>query len=675
MARSPHVRAVAVGCLALLWRLVHVLETREALTILTPVLDAEEYAHLAQALLRGQWLEAAARTYVHGPLYAALWATVEWSGAGTTGLRVLQAVLGAITCGLLHDAARRLMPATPALLCGLAAALYAPFILYDGQLLATSLVVFLEVVLLWHLLRCPVARAGDAVATGCLLALLLATRSNTVFLLPVALAWTALQAPAARRRRLLAIILVVVGAALVPLSLLTQGSQRTPIPFQGAWSLYLGTNAQADGTPYARQGLDWQRLEQIGYGGDPAASRAQRGAAYLRASAAFIAEHPGQYVGLLYRKLRLFWHATEVPVSFLWSDAVALSAAARYAPLTFGVVAPLALLGLWLRRRQALAWLPVYGGVAAWMISALLFTVSARYRLPVVPFLLLFAASAVHELVRCVRQRHLRHTAVLAALTATAILITQTGVDRAAVDHIRPAWIRAEVHLRRGEPAAALQQLRLAQQAHPADADVLASLGAAHARLNDLPAAESAYRASLELAPDHSRAALNLSQLLTRTGRLREATSIVNDLLANDVRPGIRHQTWVQAATIALARQDETGALRAYRRALAVQDNPVTRYAMAGLLHRLGRVDEEIEQLRAAVRAQPTFAAAQRNLGALLLQRGQWREAETALQRAIELEPSVAIAHAHLAALYQRTGRPAEAEASMQRARRLRDSP
>ena len=52
---------------------------------------------------------------------------------------------------------------------------------------------------------------------------------------------------------------------LAPVVVLNVATQGTPVPFEGAWSFYMGNNPEADGTPYVRQGIDWQRLEAVRY--------------------------------------------------------------------------------------------------------------------------------------------------------------------------------------------------------------------------------------------------------------------------------------------------------------------------------------------------------------------------------------------------------------------------
>ena len=69
------------------------------------------------------------------------------------------------------------------MLAGLLAALYWPFMLYSGELLATTLVVFLTLLLMAQLLRSSQhLTPRSMLAAGALLGLLAETRSNTLLL-------------------------------------------------------------------------------------------------------------------------------------------------------------------------------------------------------------------------------------------------------------------------------------------------------------------------------------------------------------------------------------------------------------------------------------------------------------------------------------------------------------
>jgi tetratricopeptide (TPR) repeat protein len=92
--------------------------------------------------------------------------------------------------------------------------------------------------------------------------------------------------------------------------------------------------------------------------------------------------------------------------------------------ITFGVMAPFALLGIGGTARSWRELLPLHAMIAVYLVTALAFFVLSRYRVPVVPLLLIFAAVGVVQAVERVRARDWRGLAVpAAALVALAAFV------------------------------------------------------------------------------------------------------------------------------------------------------------------------------------------------------------------------------------------------------------
>ncbi len=659
---------VALFLLALILRLAYLVEIRDTLYFHTLILDAEEYDYLAQALLEGDWWLATHRTYVHGPLYPALLALLKLGGAELVATRLFQAGLGALSCVLLYAIARRFFPAPTPLLTGLIAVGYWPFILYNGELLATTLTIFIELLLVTQLVRCTDRPSyWSAAGAGALLGLLIETRSNTLLLVPVALWWLYHRT----RARLLVPFCVGVCVVLAPFLVHNYLIQGTPLPFQGAWSFYMGNNPAADGTPYARQGIDWQRLEILPYQADMATSPADRGRFYLSEGLDFIVDQPLAYLHLLYRKFRLFWHAFEIPVSVdihFYEEHSRLSYLNLFG---FGLVASLALVGLVWNWHRWCQYGLLYGFGLSYLISGLLFTVCARYRLPAVPFLMLFAAEALRQGALSLKGHQWRRSAVLALALGAAFALAHTGIDPAQVNHLRSAWLQGQVHMRNQAYARAEEAYLQALQVGP-DADVYSSLGAVYEAQKRPREAETAYRQALARASDHTRARLNLGNLLRREQHFDEAESLLREALANDPRPTIQYAGHYYLGYLHLDQRDYLRAYSSFTTAIGAEQRAEGFYALANACHYLGYQDEQIRHLRQTVALDPEFAAAYRNLGALYLQRGEHSLAEEALHRALHLEPDVAIAHYNLGVLYMRTGRRELAQTAFETAEQLR---
>ncbi|MCC7265391.1 MAG: tetratricopeptide repeat protein [Candidatus Latescibacteria bacterium] len=535
---------VLIFFVALVLRLGYLLEMHASPYFSVLVLDAEEYAFLGEAIAKGNWAAGVGATYVHGLLYPVILALFNLVGAGHTAVRVFQALLGAGSCALIYQVAQAVFPRPTPLLAGLFGAGYWLLIFYTGELLTTTLSVFLELLLVTLVLRhARRPSSGMAAGAGLVLGLLTVTHNTAFFQFPV-VAWGLWRGSSShgRGRRLWLAAALGLALVLVPFilrNLLVQGSL---LPAQGAWSLYLGTNADADGTPYARQGLDWQRLETLPYQAGMAASASEKARFYLEASARFVLEHPGAYLGLLYHKFRLFWNAFEVPISEDLAYYQTHSRLHRLLILDFGLLAPLALVGLvwgWRRRWQC----PFLAGlVLSHLAAGMAFTVCARYRLPALPLLLPFAAEGVRRGVAILRRRQPRRSAVLLASLGAAMALVHTGVNPREVNPVRSAWLQGHVLMRQGQYARGEEAfLRGLDETGP-DPDIYNSLGAAREWLGREPEAEAAYLEALRLAPEHSRPRLNLGKLYLKQARLGEAETALRSALRDDPRPGTQYE-------------------------------------------------------------------------------------------------------------------------------------
>ena len=673
---EPRAAGVAIFVLALGLRLLHLLDIHSLPHFRQLVLDAQEYDAMASRLLGGDWLLELERGYVHGILYPLLLAGWKWLGLGPVAIRLAQAAMGAACCWLIFRVARRCTTPAAGVVAGLLAALYWPFILFSGELLATTLVLLLELMLVDTLLTGRTAPPSSTIApmrnvlAGVLVALLIMTRANAALVAPVVI-WWIWRARGRRGWRPLAEFVVALLVTVSPYLVRNQIVQGNPMPFQGGWSFYQGANPAADGTPYVRQGSQWQRLEMMAVRAG-AIEPAERGAFYLQQSLRFIGDNPAQWLNLTYRKLRLFWHDHEVPVS---ADLRAIEAQSHLWPAlppAMGVIVPLALVGLVLggglveANRRLLA-----GFVLAWLVSGLLFTVSARYRLPAAPFLIVFAGSGVTALIEVVRRRRAQGGWQAAGALGVGLVVAFTGVDEEAIDHLRSEWLLAHVHIRRGDYLAAENALQAAQTRDPNSADVHNSLGVVHEHLRQPLLAEQAYRRAVVLEPDYARAWMNLGKLLLRRGKSAEGSSAVRRSLKLDPRPPAQSQGWYELGLAGLARRQHHDARAAFTRALAAAPTALAWYGKSVASAGLGMAEDQVLCLERAVALEPGLAPAQRNLGALYVRQGRYAAAERALLAAVDADQTNGLTQQHLAGLYRLTGRPDAARQALANARRL----
>ncbi len=206
--------------------------------------------------------------------------------------------------------------------------------------------------------------------------------------------------------------------------------------------------------------------------------------------------------------------------------------------------------------------------------------------------------------------------------------------------------------LETGRNEQAIPHLEAARKAKPEDPDRLFYLGRAYQR-----AAAQVQSQLLAVAPDSARAHLAMAEDHAYNGRPDMAieeyqrTAVIDPSM-----PGVHGAiAELQAAD---GKYDEAAA--SYRKELEISPyNPTVHYRYAVVLQKLGRGEEAVEHLEAAVKGDPRIVEAWADLGKTLLEQKKMPEAEKALLTALSMEstPDVArTAHYQLGLLYRQTG-------------------
>jgi len=342
--------------------------------------------------------------------------------------RIRQAVLGALTPLALYATARRLGSARAGLFAAALAAAYGPAIFYEGLTVKFALMPFTVSALLCASAAAATGRRwqGAAAAAGAATALLVALRLNAIVVLPVLVAWIARARPAVATRALLLVGLGLVAIA-APLAL-----RRALAAAHGEaaslWGIhfYVGSRLDGDGGYAVVPGMaddvfghvdDARALAEASLG--RRLTPTEVSSYWLGRGLEEIRRDPAAYLVLEGRKFRRLLAPGEEDV---FGDDYAVYTARSLvlrAGLTFGAVAPLAMLGLVLvaMRRAPFGWCVAVA--ATYAASLLVFFVTSRYRLPVVPPLLLCAGVALAWLAD-LRARPLAFAAAAGALSVAA---------------------------------------------------------------------------------------------------------------------------------------------------------------------------------------------------------------------------------------------------------------
>lgn len=633
--------AIFAGALAL--RLAHAWQMRGTLFFDVLMGDSHGYDLWAQQLAAGDWIGR--DVFYQAPLYPYfLGAIYALAGRALFAVRVVQALIGAASCVALGAAAARLVSPRAGVVAGIMLAIYPPAIFADGLLQKSVLDVFFVCLALALVARIATgqARRMQWALLGLTMGALALTRENALVLAAVIGVWamrrgTTDAAGATHTKITRPLVSFVIGLAVVLLPVAARnaavGGGFYLTTSQLGSNLYIGNNPGADGS-YAslrpgRGSPEYERLDATELAEEAAGRQLTPGevsAYWTRRTLAFIVAQPADWLRLLARKARLLASSTEI------IDTESQESHADYSwPLRvlgrvwhFGVLLPFAMIGaivLWPDRRRLGV---LYALTLAYAATVVIFFVVARYRLPLVPFLMVFAAAgllAIRASVPPGAPRRTRQRLAASAWMAAAV---------AAVVSNWPLYTAASQRaITENNLGTALQERGRAEEAI------------------------DHYREALALDQGYVPAMNNLGTALRAAGRPDEALAVYARALENGAAGATLHVNRGNALMTVGRRRE---AIEAFRQALVLEPRSThARDALANALYdegtmllAAGAYPQAVTAFREGLRVRPGSAEAHNNLGIALASQGRLGEAVVEWEAALRLRPDFADARLNL---------------------------
>ena len=564
---------------ALVLRLIYLLEIEASPLFSYPAVDGKTYVLHATSLAAGNWLSQGQGPFWQPPLYPYLLGMIKAIAPDSFiyAIRWFQAILGALTCGLVYLLGRRWFTPKLGLVAGLAASCYGPLIFFDGEVLPASLAVFLNMLGLLLLDRAlkqnaksgfsPRLLFGAGLVFG-LASLAVASALSFVVAASVWLFW--------QRRSLPLVGTFALGTLLVIAPITWRnyaiGDDLVLISCNSGVNFYIGNNANYERTLKTRPGWEWEDLiaEPVAAGIE---LPSEKSAYFWNKAWGYISAHPLDYLGLLATKSMQFFNGNEVGRNqdiYYWRNYSHLLCTTLWKwgiAFPFGLVSPLALLGLALLLRHKGLNLGILF-VLAYSIGIIAFFPTARYRIPLLPLLLLLAAYAAWWFWESLRTGQGRQTILgLATLIVLGFLanarigamnmegdaaihynLGQAYVSKRQLDKAHhayaqsvtqdstywQAWVNlGSVTALQGNMPIADQIFRRVTQARPGQPEVWVNLAHSSMALGKIEAAVQAYEQALILDPYLPRIYAELLQVHIRRGALEQAQELLDKALAH----------------------------------------------------------------------------------------------------------------------------------------------
>lgn len=546
-----------------------------------PSLDADYHHYWASALVSGDWKPPRGEAdplirqtpFFRPPGYP-YWLAAVYGvfGPKVLAAKIAQAVMGMLSLLLVILLARRFLDQKTALLAGLAMALYWAFPYFEGELLDATPSVLLTLLALYLLAllqdrdSLPVAlAAGAALGASALI------RPNVLVFAIAATGWLVWIGHTQRRGG--RTIALSVGALVLGLAILIAPSairnfrvanEWVPISTNGGINFQIGNNATSNGYTATSSLIGrWNcyeypkvvsRLEQrLGI----PLTHSEASTYLFRQGLDYLVEHPQQSIELLVRKALLFWGPLEVSNQRVDELVRAESPVLSRLPLAFPQIFGLALFGLvvfaWRggqlhgpEERRRLSGFVALGllFVLSYFLSYLPFLIAGRYRLVIVPLLIIAASYGIvryGELL--VRQGFTRANGMLLAVAGALLILASQNFAAYRVNPADHRYVKANADFQFARYESAVAHFRSVLEADPAYPqleEVLTKMGYALQVSGRYAEAAENYRILLRLRPDHANGYHGLAGSLYFLGQYPSALAALEQSIRLGAQPSRR---------------------------------------------------------------------------------------------------------------------------------------
>ncbi len=656
MARNTRFFLGVLLLAALAPRLGYLWEHRASPFFDAPIVDAQTFLNQAQALISGPFW-GGDEPYWQPPLYIYLLAFVCWllPASYFVGIRLMHAGLGVLSCLLIYSLARRAFGEQVGRIAGVAAALCGSLLYFEGELLAVPVEVFLNLLLLYHLLLAwQRDRGRDWVLAGFIAGFAALTRPTILLFIAAFCAWALWHRRAAAYRSLFSFVVPI---ALVILPVTYRNWTIEPdlvfISSNAGVNFYIGNNASYERTVSLRPGMQWEAMiAQPAHSGQETA--AAQSAFFFDKALDYITAQPLDYLGLLCKKGFHFWSGPEtkrnqdIYYARQHSRILSLLLWDWHLSLPFGLIGPLSLLGLGLSARREwtppIALLRLYA--LAYPASVVLFFPAARYRMPVVPVLIAFAAFAAFRLYLGVRRKAYIRTTALALPLGGLLVLCNLAEAAPTSEDAQLYFDLGEVHLRKQDYALSARYSRRALALDPEYNYARHNLAVACFHQERYGESERAALQTLAENPRRIDTHILLGRIYLATDEPQQAATHLRRTLERDPDSGPGHYYYGRL----LYRQGHyTAAATHLQRALAWQPQDFwLHYELGRALQQAGRSEAALGQYHQAL-ALERRPEALNAIGALHLLAGRTQVARTHFLQALELAPDNPEVHVNLA--------------------------
>jgi tetratricopeptide (TPR) repeat protein len=666
-------------------RLIYLLQIKSSPHFYSPTMDPLYHDLWAQSIAQGNWIGD--QVFFRAPFYPYFVGIIyKLFGHNYFIPRLFQHLIGSFSVILIYFLSRKFFNHKVACLSAFIASIYGIFIYFENELLLDFLLVFFGVLLVLLLLRAEEnPKKSRFLWAGLISGLFAITRPNILIFIPFVLLWIYLLLKFDLKEKLVYSLFFLLGLILliIPVTLRNYfvGKDFVLISSQGGINFYVGNNPDADGTsaflpPF---GDDWEyqdALYEVQKVTNTPPKPSEVSDYYFKKGIDFIIHSPVKFLSLFIKKLYLFWNSFEISNNQDIYFFRRYSALIRILPLGFWLIGALSLLGIALSLKNWKRFFLPLSFIFSYSFSVLLFFVNSRFRLPVLPFLIIFSSFALIQFYEFTRRGSFKKLFFALILFLLFFFLINSNFYHLSKTNFAQAYYSlGNLYLKKGELQKAKEQYLLALKEDPYLRRAHLNLGNIYFRERNYSRAEEEFLEELKLHPRQEKAYNNLSVLSRIKGDFPSAIEQAKEALK--VKPYYPEAyinlslAYLKEENFPLAESTLNAAATFYPSSTSLRfylgiiyqkqgkpDEALREYELLlsekskseNLDYNLGLIYSRDDPAQEGLNGLKAYAAY--NSGLIYLQNKEIIPAQKSLTQSIKLKPDFAEAHATLGNLY-----------------------
>ncbi len=530
---------LAVTAIHILFRLIYIWQYQGSEFWGYLTVDARYHYLWAQAIASGDFWGS--EVFFRAPFYAYFLALLNLIFSGSIlGMVIVQNAIGIISFLLVYKLCKEVFGIRPAQIATVLYLFTFSFYFFESELLLDFLLVFFLPLFFLTIIKAEKSnRIIFWLLAGLILGLAAATRPTVLvlaliiplfFLKPTSKLFN-YKSWLKNNALLLAGIIII----LLPIAVRNQivGGQFTPLPTQGGINFYIGNHQGASGwsaaMPDSLGGAFWQYAECRQIAENAAGQELNPSEVsnfWLKKGLEEMAENPGDALQLYLKKTALLFTNTEISNNRNIPQFKRQISISYILQISWWLLFPFGLVGIIAGLKNNYKAQLIAAFILFYSIAILLFFITSRFRLPLLPFWIIFSSYGIYHIWQLIRERDIQKIILYAVLILAAGAFSLINFQKTDFSNpLQEKYAQGNRLLSEGDynaARAAYRDLLKSNQEYP---QANMNLAASFVKTGQLDSARYYYLRELEINPNSALSLSSLAEISRLGGNNQEAYS------------------------------------------------------------------------------------------------------------------------------------------------------